>query len=157
MNEQLVDIFVVKGDYGNAGGGALIGVFTDEEVATRAARGRGSMDCGGDGRVSPRKALEVDGSYYLLDEQSQAPITVNTILREREGDYIDYDVYLKSADSTKKIDIVRTLRTLTGFGLRDALSAVENVPHLIKKGVSKEEALRTKMAMEYAGAVIEIR
>lgn len=72
---NIVDVFAVYGDFGNAGGGILIGVFDDIKQAEKAAEGRGSLDCGGDGHIIERKAIQDNKDFYLLE--LDFPISIN--------------------------------------------------------------------------------
>ena len=57
----------------------------------------------------------------------------------------------------KKINVIKTLRDLTGLGLKEAKDLVDNAPKPVKEGVSKEEAEKVKAAFEAVGATIEIK
>ena len=73
---SLVDVYVVTGDSGNIGGGAIVGVFLDSGEACKATEGRGYMGCGGNGRVEKRKAIRDNNLIYLLDKNVQFGIVV---------------------------------------------------------------------------------
>ena len=72
---KIINVFAVYGDYGNAGGGSLIGVFDSIERAETSAKGRGSLDCGGDGQVVDRRAIQDGKDFYLL--ALNCPISMN--------------------------------------------------------------------------------
>ena len=88
-NAVITDAYVLTGDSGNFGGGNLIGLFIDENKAKEAAIGRGSMDCGGNGRVTKRKVVVLDGKYYLLDEKAQFPVKPDTVRPRKKYTFED--------------------------------------------------------------------
>ncbi len=57
----------------------------------------------------------------------------------------------------KKIQVIKTVRELTGLGLKEAKAVVEGVPKEVKEGISKAEAEEVKKKLEDAGASVEIK
>jgi large subunit ribosomal protein L7/L12 len=57
----------------------------------------------------------------------------------------------------KKIQVIKTVRAITGLGLKEAKELVESAPKSIKEGISKEEAEKIKKELEEAGATAEIK
>jgi len=57
----------------------------------------------------------------------------------------------------KKIQVLKAVRELTGLGLKEAKEVVDNVPKVIKEGVSKEEAEEMKKPLEEQGAQVEVK
>ena len=57
----------------------------------------------------------------------------------------------------KKIQVLKAVRELTGLGLKEAKEVVDNVPKVVKEGVSKEEAADIKKSLEEQGAQVEIK
>jgi len=68
----------------------------------------------------------------------------------------EFDVVLTAAGA-KKINVIKAVRAITGLGLKEAKSAVEDTPTVIKEGVSKEEAEELKKQLEEAGASVELK
>ncbi len=68
----------------------------------------------------------------------------------------EFDVILKEAGS-KKIQVIKVVRELTGLGLKEAKDMVDGAPQTLKAGVSKDEAASVKAKLEAEGAVIEIK
>jgi large subunit ribosomal protein L7/L12 len=60
-------------------------------------------------------------------------------------------------DKTKKIPVIKEVRTITGLGLKEAKDLVEAGGKTLKENVSKEEAAKIKQQVEAAGAVVEIQ
>jgi len=67
-----------------------------------------------------------------------------------------FDVVLTAAGD-KKIAVIKTVREITGLGLKEAKDLVEGAPKAVKEGVSKEEAAQLKAKLEEAGAQIEVK
>lgn len=68
----------------------------------------------------------------------------------------EFTVVLTDAGA-KKINAIKVVRAITGLGLKEAKSAVEEVPSVLKEGVSKEEAEELKKQIEEAGASCELK
>ena len=68
----------------------------------------------------------------------------------------EFDVILTDAGS-QKIQVIKTVREITGLGLKDAKELVDNAPKAVKEGVSKEEAEEMKSKLEEVGAGIELK
>lgn len=68
----------------------------------------------------------------------------------------EFDVELTSA-GPQKIKAIKAVREITGLGLKDAKSAVEAAPKVIKEGASKEEAEEMKAKLEEAGATVTLK
>ena len=69
----------------------------------------------------------------------------------------EFDVILAAVDASKKIAVIKEVRTITGLGLKDAKDLVEGAPKPVKQGVDKEEAAKIKEALEKAGAKDEVK
>jgi len=68
----------------------------------------------------------------------------------------EFDVVLTDAGA-KKINAIKAVRAITGLGLKEAKTAVEDTPTTLKEGVSKEEAEEIKKQLEEAGASCELK
>lgn len=68
----------------------------------------------------------------------------------------EFNVILKSAGANK-IGVIKTVRAITGLGLKEAKDAVEGTPSTIKEAVSKADAANFKKQLEEAGAEVEIK
>ena len=68
----------------------------------------------------------------------------------------EFNVVLTAAGE-KKINAIKVVRAITGLGLKEAKAAVEEVPSVLKEGVSKEEAEEFKKQIEEAGASCELK
>jgi large subunit ribosomal protein L7/L12 len=57
----------------------------------------------------------------------------------------------------KKIAVIKEIRAITGFGLKEAKELVEGVPCTVKEGVAKDEAQKIAEQLEAAGATCEVK
>ena len=68
----------------------------------------------------------------------------------------EFDVILTSFGDNK-VAVIKTVRGITGLGLKEAKDAVEGVPTVLKEGVPKAEAEDIKKQLAEAGAAVEIK
>jgi large subunit ribosomal protein L7/L12 len=68
----------------------------------------------------------------------------------------EFDVILTTFGD-KKIQVIKEVRAITGLGLKEAKTLVDEVPKPVKEGVSKDEAEKIKEQLEGAGAQVEIK
>jgi large subunit ribosomal protein L7/L12 len=68
----------------------------------------------------------------------------------------EFSVVLKEGGA-KKIQVIKVVREITSLGLKEAKDAVDNVPSVIKEGVSKAEAEELKKKLEEQGATVELK
>jgi large subunit ribosomal protein L7/L12 len=68
----------------------------------------------------------------------------------------EFDVVI-TAVGDKKIQVIKTVRAITGLGLKEAKGLVDELPGNVKEGVSKEEADDIVKQMEEAGATVEVK
>lgn len=57
----------------------------------------------------------------------------------------------------KKVQVIKTIRSITGLGLKEAKELVEGVPSVVKEAIPKEEAEKIKKDLEEAGGGAEIK
>ncbi|GMT42491.1 MAG: hypothetical protein IEMM0002_0902 [bacterium] len=62
-----------------------------------------------------------------------------------------------TAIGDKKIQVIKTVREITGLGLKEAKALVDSAPKNVKEKVSKEESESLKAKLEEAGATVEIK
>jgi large subunit ribosomal protein L7/L12 len=68
-----------------------------------------------------------------------------------------FDVILADVPADKKIAILKVVRTVTGLGLKESKDIVDNVPKLLKEGVTKEESETIKKEIEASGGKVTIK
>ncbi len=67
----------------------------------------------------------------------------------------EFNVILKAVGE-KKVEVIKTVRAITGLGLKEAKDLVE-ATGTVKEGVSKDDAAKMKKDLETAGATVEIK
>jgi large subunit ribosomal protein L7/L12 len=68
----------------------------------------------------------------------------------------DFSVVLTNA-GTNKIAVIKTVRELTGLGLKEAKDLVEAAPKPIKEGLPKAQAEEMKKKLAESGATVELK
>jgi large subunit ribosomal protein L7/L12 len=69
----------------------------------------------------------------------------------------EFTVILKAFEESKKIAVIKEVRTITSLGLKEAKDLVEGAPKPLKENISKEEAAKIKDASAAAGGSGEIQ
>ncbi len=85
-----------------------------------------------------------------------APASAPEAQKPAEEEQTEFDVILTGA-GTSRVAVIKTVREITGLGLKEAKELVEAAPKAIKENVSKDEAARTKELLEKAGATVEVK
>ena len=81
-----------------------------------------------------------------------APAAAAAVVEEQT----EFDVILTSFGDNK-VSVIKTVRSITGLGLKEAKDAVEGVPTVLKEGIPKAEAEDIKKQLAEAGATVEIK
>jgi len=68
----------------------------------------------------------------------------------------EFSVILKEAGASK-INVIKTVREITGLGLKEAKDLVDGAPKPVKENVGKDEANAIKKKLEDAGAGVELK
>ena len=68
----------------------------------------------------------------------------------------EFTVILKEAGASK-INVIKTVREITGLGLKEAKDLVDGAPKPVKENVGKDEAAAIKKKLEDAGATTETK
>ncbi len=68
----------------------------------------------------------------------------------------EFTVVLKAAGASK-INVIKTVREITGLGLKEAKDLVDGAPKPVKENVGKDEAEAVKKKLEDAGADVEMK
>lgn len=87
--------------------------------------------------VSPASTGDSGGDAGAVEEQTE------------------FDVKLTSFGE-KKINVIKAVRELTGLGLKEAKTLVDEAPSVVKEGITKDEADETQAKLEEAGATVEV-
>ena len=112
------------------------------------------------------KLSEVKGLIEILENElgvsASAPVMAvagpaGAAPAEEVEEKTEFDVVLSAFEAKAKIKIIKEVRSITGAGLKDAKSMVENLPSTLKEGVSKDAAEEIKAKIEKVGGKIEIK
>ena len=68
----------------------------------------------------------------------------------------EFTVILKEAGASK-INVIKTVREITGLGLKEAKDLVDGAPKPVKENVGKDEAEAVKKKLDDAGATTELK
>ena len=68
----------------------------------------------------------------------------------------EFTVVLKEAGASK-INVIKTVREITGLGLKEAKDLVDGAPKPVKENIGKDEAEAMKKKLEEAGAGVELK
>jgi len=68
-----------------------------------------------------------------------------------------YTVVILGFEPEWKIQAIKSVREVTGFGLADAKKLVEQVPSVLKSGIHLTEAEAIKLQLEKSKLEVEIR
>ena len=68
----------------------------------------------------------------------------------------EFDIVLTAAGD-KKVNVIKAVRAITGLGLKEAKTLVDEAPSPVKEGISKEEGEDFLKQLEEAGAAAELK
>ncbi|MCH5462236.1 50S ribosomal protein L7/L12 [Lactobacillus sp. LC28-10] len=97
------------------------------------------------------KAIEEE-----FDVSAAAPVAVAAGGADAGAAKDSYDVELTESGD-QKVKAIKAVREITGLGLKDAKGLVDNVPSVIKEGVSEDEANDLKAKLEEVGGVVTLK
>ena len=69
----------------------------------------------------------------------------------------EFDIEIAGFDSSKKIAIIKEVRSITGLGLKEAKDMVEGAPTIVKEAATKTDAEEIKKKLEEAGAEVKLK
>src|SRR5512141_592026 len=119
------------------------------------------------GELESWSILEIAGFGKYLQERwgvSAAPVAVAAAAGAGGGgaaaaeaeEKTEFTVVLKEAGASK-INVIKTVRELTGLGLKEAKDLVDGAPKPVKENIGKDEAEAVKKRLEDAGASVELK
>jgi large subunit ribosomal protein L7/L12 len=74
----------------------------------------------------------------------------------QEEEKTEFNVILEEFGANK-INVIKTVRSITALGLAEAKALVDGAPKPVKEGVQKEEAEKIKADLEAAGAKVSLK
>lgn len=115
--------------------------------------------------IEKLSVLELNELVKAAEEKfgvsASAPVVVGGAVAGGEAagaaeEKTEFDVILASVGA-EKMKVVKTVKDLSGLGLKEAKEVVDNAPKAIKEGVAKEEAEQMKAKLEEVGATVELK
>lgn len=115
--------------------------------------------------IANMSVLELSELIKEMEEKfgvsAAAPVAVAAMAPAEGGaaaaeEKTEFDVILTTFGD-KKIQVIKEIRAITGLGLKEAKTLVDEVPKPVKEGISKDEAEKIKSQLEEAGAQVEIK
>ncbi len=113
--------------------------------------------------LSGMTILEVTELVSLLEEKwgvsaavAVAAVAVAADAGAKEEVKDEFDVVMTSFGENK-VNVIKTVRVITGLGLKEAKDLVEGVPSVVKEAANKAEAEGIKKQLEEAGAAVELK
>src|ERR1700682_1541868 len=113
--------------------------------------------------------LDVVNAVKLMEEKlgitAAAPVAVAAAPAAGAGggdgappaeEQSEFAVVLTAAGDAK-INVIKTVRELTGLGLKEAKDLVDSAPKPVKEGVAREEADSIAKKLSDAGASVEVK
>ncbi|MGQ9699564.1 MAG: 50S ribosomal protein L7/L12 [Candidatus Bipolaricaulaceae bacterium] len=104
------------------------------------------------------KALE---ERFGVSAQMAAPVAVAVApqaggAEAAAAEKTTVDVVITNAGQ-QKIQLIKVVKDITGKGLKECKDLVDNLPAVVKAGVSREEAEELKKKLEAAGAEVQLK
>ncbi|MFO7878061.1 MAG: 50S ribosomal protein L7/L12 [Desulfovermiculus sp.] len=75
---------------------------------------------------------------------------------EEEEEKTEFEVVLTEVGGNK-IAVIKTIRAITGLGLKEAKAKVDELPSTIKEAAAKDDAEDIKKQLEESGAKVELK
>lgn len=112
--------------------------------------------------VEELTVLELNELVKAIEEKfgvtAAAPVMMaaGPVAVAAEDEKSEFDVILAEV-GPNKMQVIKTVKELTGLGLKEAKDLVDNAPKPIKEGVSKADAEELQKKLEETGAKIELK
>ena len=116
-------------------------------------------------KIAKISVVGLNDTIKILEEKYgisiQAPTAVSASAEAAAGmeEKSVFNIELKSV-GTKKIEVIKVVRDVTGRGLKEAkdlVDAAAAAPQMVKENVKKEEAEELKKKFEAAGGKVELK
>jgi large subunit ribosomal protein L7/L12 len=98
------------------------------------------------------KAFEEKFGVSAASMAVAGPAAVAAVAEEKT----EFDVILMAAGANK-VNVIKTVRAITGLGLKEAKDLVDGAPKPVKEACPKAEAEDIKKQLTEAGATVEIK
>jgi large subunit ribosomal protein L7/L12 len=110
--------------------------------------------------------LELSEFVKALEEEfgvsAAAPVAVAAApaaggaAAEEVEEKTEFDIILKEV-GPEKIKVIKTVREVTGLGLKEAKAVVDEAPSTVKEGVDKQAADEITEKFKAVGATVEVK
>lgn len=103
---------------------------------------------------------EIETTFGVDTSISAAPVMVAAAGADGGGgsqEQTEFEISLTEVPSDKKIAILKVVRNITGLGLKESKEIVDNVPKILKEGISKGEIDAIQKELEEAGAKVAVK
>ena len=119
--------------------------------------------------LSSQTVLEISEIVKDLEEKwgvsaaaPVAPVAAPAAGGGDEGDAAaeekdEFDIEIAGFDSSKKIAVIKEVRSITGLGLKEAKDMVEGAPSIVKEAAAKADAEEIKKKLEEVGAEVKLK
>lgn len=121
------------------------------------------IDCGPTSKVNDMLTPDMGDIKNFLKQKCESckwalEDALNSTVKTKAEklDELTYSLVLKDFPPINKLPIIAEVRKITGMSLKDSKDFVENIPAVIKKYVSKEEAGKARDSLEVVGGIVEI-
>ncbi|WP_159715108.1 50S ribosomal protein L7/L12 [Blochmannia endosymbiont of Camponotus nipponensis] len=112
--------------------------------------------------ISNMSVMEIVRLTSMMEEKFGVPAISSTTVEPDTSEAIikeeqtEFNVFL-TAIGNNKIPVIKTVRSITGLGLKEAKELVESAPVILKESISKDDAEILKKTLETVGASVEIK
>jgi len=110
--------------------------------------------------VAEMSVMQVVELIEAMEEKfgvtAAAAVVAGGASAEAAAEQTEFDVILESAGDNK-IAVIKTVRGVTGLGLKEAKTLVDGAPAPLKEGIEKDEAEALKAQLEEAGASVTVK
>lgn len=93
---------------------------------------------------------------FEISAETTAVVSSKVDVDKVAEEQTEFTVELTSFGNNK-ISVIKSVRSITGLGLKESKAAVENTPYALKEAISKNEAEDIKKKLEEAGAIVNIK
>ena len=93
---------------------------------------------------------------FGISAVAAAPVAAGGAAAPVEEEKTECDVILTDVGATK-MQVIKTVKEITGLGLKEAKAIVDGAPKAIKEKASKADAEDIKKKLEEVGAKVEIK
>ena len=114
--------------------------------------------------ISKLTAVELSDLKKALEEKfdvtAAAPMGMPMMMPGEGADAVEeqteFDVMIVEIGE-QKLKVIKTVREITGLGLKEAKALVDGTPNTVKEAVGKDEAEEIKQKIEAVGGKVELK